>query len=87
MKALVLGGTGFAGMNITRALVARGHDVVATRRNRANTLFARKLGARLERAELSDPDSLEAAMRGREVVFHCAGYYPQIGRASCRERV
>lgn len=77
MKALVLGGTGFAGMNIARALVSRGHDVTASRRTRANTLFARKLGTRLVQAELDDVDSLEEAMRGREVVFHCAGYYPR----------
>ena len=64
-------------MNVARVLVREGHDVVATRRNRANTLFARKMGAKLERAELDDVDSLEAAMRGREVVFHCAGYYPR----------
>ena len=77
MKALVLGGTGFAGMNIVRALVASGHDVAASRRTRANTLFARKLGARLVQAELDDSDSLVEAMRGHEVVFHCAGYYPR----------
>ncbi len=77
MKALVLGGTGFVGMNVARALVAEGHDVAATRRHRANTLFARKLGVELVRTELDDPDSLVEAMKGREVVFHCAGYYPR----------
>ncbi|HQP34444.1 MAG TPA: NAD-dependent epimerase/dehydratase family protein [Polyangiaceae bacterium] len=77
MKALVVGGTGFVGMNVVRALVRAGHDVIATRRNRANTLFARRLGARLEVAELDDPDSLVRAMTGREVVFMCAGHYPR----------
>ncbi len=77
MKALVLGGTGFVGMNVVRALVARGHDVTATRRSHANTLFARKLGARLVKADFHDPDSLVDAMAGREVVFMCAGHYPR----------
>lgn len=77
MKAIVLGGTGFVGMNVARALVAAGHDVVATRRTRANTLFARKLGARLVQADLEDPVALAEAMRGREVVFMCAGHYPR----------
>ncbi|MCL2822946.1 MAG: NAD-dependent epimerase/dehydratase family protein [Polyangiaceae bacterium] len=77
MRALVVGGTGFVGMNVARALVRHGHDVAITRRVRANTLFARKLGAKLVVAELDDVDSLEGAMRGRDVVFHCAGYYPR----------
>jgi len=41
VKALVVGGTGFIGMNVIRALVRAGHDVVATRREYPNTLFAR----------------------------------------------
>lgn len=77
MKALVLGGTGFIGMNVVRALVLQGHDVMAVRRARSNTLFARKLGARLVTADLSDVDSLVEVMRGREVVFNCAGHYPR----------
>lgn len=77
MKACVVGGTGFVGMNLIRALVAGGHDVVGTRRVHANTLFARKLGAPLLRAELDDEDALIDAMRGRDVVFMCAGHYPR----------
>jgi len=77
VRALVLGGTGFVGMNVARALVRHGHDVAATRRARANTLFARKMGAKLLVADLDDVDSLTGAMQGREVVFHCAGYYPR----------
>jgi len=57
--------------------VRNGHDVVATRRARANTLFARRLGARLEVADLDDHDALVRVMTGREVVFMCAGHYPR----------
>jgi dihydroflavonol-4-reductase len=77
VKALVLGGTGFVGMNVSRALVRAGHDVVMTRRIHDNTLFARKLGGRLEVAELDDLDSLVRVMRGRDVVFMCAAHYPR----------
>ena len=77
MKALVVGGTGFVGMNVVRALVAGGHDVAATRRLHTNTLFARRLGAPLLRAELDDVDALAESMRGRDVVFNCAGHYPR----------
>ena len=69
MKALVVGGTGFVGMNVVRALVAAGHDVAATRRVHTNTLFARRLGAPLVRAELDDVDALTEsdARSGRRV--------------------
>lgn len=77
MKACVVGGTGFVGMNLIRALVQGGHDVVGTRRVHANTLFARKLGAPLLHAELDDEEALERAMCGRDVVFMCAGHYPR----------
>ncbi len=77
MKALVVGGTGFIGMNVARALVAAGHDTHATRRPHGNTLFARRLGAELVHVDLDNTDSLTEAMRGREVVFMCAGHYPR----------
>ena len=73
----MLGGTGFVGMNVARTLVRRGHEVSITRRLRANTLFARKIGAELVVADLDNVDSLVDAMRGKSVVFHCAGYYPR----------
>lgn len=85
MSALVLGGTGFIGMNVVRALVASGVDVAASRRARANTLFARKLGAKLVVADLDDRASLEAAMRGRDVVYNCAAHYPRYSLDPDRE--
>jgi dihydroflavonol-4-reductase len=64
-------------MNLVKSLVQEGHDVTATRRERANTLFARKLGAKLIHADLDSEDSLVEAMRGRDVAFMCAGHYPR----------
>lgn len=85
MKAVVLGATGFLGLNVLRTLHARGHDVVGTRRTTANTLWARKIGAPLVRAELDDPESLVAAMRGREVAFLCAAHYPRYSLDAAEE--
>ncbi len=77
MKALVIGGTGFVGMNLMRRLLADGHEVSGTRRVHCNTLFARRIGAPLVTTEIDDVDSLSHAMRGKDVVFNCAGYYPR----------
>ena len=77
MKAIVLGGNGFVGMNVVRALVRSGHEVTATRRERSNTLFARKLGAKLVHADQDDVIALTDAMRGHDVVFNCAAHYPR----------
>jgi len=85
MRAVVVGGTGFVGMNVSRALARAGHDVIATRKEHTNTLFARKLGVPLVRADLDDRDSLVTAMRGRDVVFMCAGHYPRFSLDASRE--
>ncbi len=85
MRAVVVGGNGFVGMNVARALHRAGHDVVATRKEHANTLFARKLGVPLVRADLDDVNGLVEAMRDREVVFMCAGHYPRFSLDAERE--
>ncbi len=77
MKALVVGGTGFFGLNLVRALRDAGWDVAATRRRSSNTIFLRRLGVPMLAATLEDEASLTAAMRDREVVFFAAGHYPR----------
>lgn len=77
MKALVLGGTGFLGLNLVSALKDAGHEVRATRRQSSNTIFLRRFKVPLVAADLRDPVALEAAMEGAEVVFFTAGRYPR----------
>lgn len=77
MRALVVGGTGFLGLNLVETLRDAGHDVAATRRASSNTLLLRKLKVPLVEADLADVPSLVAAMRGVDVVFLAAGYYPR----------
>lgn len=76
-QTLVLGAGGFVGIHVVDALRAAGHHVVGTHRGRAMPFYLRGRLDGVARADLNDPDSLRAAMAGREVVFHAAGHYPR----------
>jgi len=79
-RALVLGATGFIGGHIARAAVARGWQVRAARRRDGFTGAIADLDVEWVRADLADPDSLLAAMRGVDVVFHAAATYAHTSR-------
>ena len=72
MKALVTGASGFIGRRLATELAARGHDVVCLIRKTSRTEGLAGSGVRLVVGDLRDPGSLEAAMAGRERVFHLA---------------
>lgn len=81
MRALVLGATGFIGGQIARAALARGWAVRAARRREGATgAIGDVAGIDWVRADLNDADSLAAAMRGVEFVFHAAAYYAHTAR-------
>ncbi len=81
MRATVLGATGFIGGQIVRALVARGWQVRGVRRREG---FTGAIGdvddVQWVRADLNDADSLAAAMRDVDVVFHAAARYVHTAR-------
>ena len=77
MRAVVIGGTGFLGLNLVEALKAAGHEVVATRRPSSNTIFLRRLKVPLKAVRLEEPEGLAAALQGSEVAFFAAGHYPR----------
>ena len=58
---------------LTRRLVGDGHEVVALARSDQSAGRLSELGCEVARADVSDPDGLEQAMRGCDVVFHAAG--------------
>ena len=70
---LVTGATGFIGLHVTRLLVERGDEVVATVRPRSVTEPLEDLGVRTVLADVCDRPALRRAMRGAERVFHLAG--------------
>ena len=73
-RALVTGATGFVGGWLTRRLVAEGVEVRILKRSPgppADELAGIPLDVR--RGDVTDPDSVRAAVSGVDVVFHLAG--------------
>jgi nucleoside-diphosphate-sugar epimerase len=85
MKALVTGASGFIGRRLAAELAARGHDVVCLVRRTSRTDGLDARGIRLVVGDLRDPDSLEAAVAGRDRVFHLAAVV-QAARSAPFER-
>jgi dihydroflavonol-4-reductase len=73
MKVLVTGATGFLGGWLTRRLVEEGHDVRIIKR--ASSSLEELEGLKLETApgDVTDLNSLLAACKGMDTVFHLAG--------------
>ena len=79
-RGLVLGATGFIGGQIARAAVGCGWQVRAARRRAGVTGAIGAVDVEWVRADLNDADSLVAAMRGVDVVFHAAARYIHTAR-------
>jgi len=75
MKYFVTGATGFIGNKLAHRLREAGHEVHASVRNleKANDLAA--LGAKLFKGDVTDKESMRAAMQGVDGVYHVAGWY------------
>ena len=77
MKVFLTGGTGFIGQPLTKALLARGWSVTALVR-KPNTLQAQglsKIGAQLSTGDVTERESMRAAMNDADIVVHNAGHY------------
>jgi dihydroflavonol-4-reductase len=70
---LVTGGTGFLGRAILERLLESGERPKALARSEASAHALGELGAEPLRGDVLDPESLAAAMRGCELVYHAAG--------------
>lgn len=73
MRTLVTGATGFVGSHLVAALVARGDEVLALARRPEQAAFLSSLGALVAPGSLEDAASLQAALRGVDLVYHVAG--------------
>jgi len=72
MKTLVTGSTGVLGSHLVEALLTRGYDVRALVRKTSDTAHLKTTGAELVYGDVTDYDSLPAAVKGVEIVFHAA---------------
>lgn len=80
MKALVTGATGFTGSTLTKKLcrMSASVRVLARSRAKAEKMFA---GFDLEilQGNIADPDVVDEAVRGADIVFHVAAIYRTAG--------
>jgi dihydroflavonol-4-reductase len=73
MRALVTGANGKVGNAVTRALAARGDEVVALVRDPARAAAVLPAGVETARGDVTDPASVRAAVAGCELVFNAMG--------------
>lgn len=71
-SVLVIGGTGFIGRNLTRALVETGRDVRVLSRGRKGPFSDLDGRVEIVSTSLKDPDGLRKAMQGIDAVYHLA---------------
>lgn len=72
MKALVTGATGFLGSHLVDRLLQAGHEVRCLARNPEKAKRLMDLGLEIAWGDLRNPESLKAACRGIDCVFHAA---------------
>lgn len=75
MRYFVTGATGFIGGKLARELVKRGHQVVTVARNPAKAGDLAALGIEVVKGDVTDKESMRAAMTGVDGVYHVAGWY------------
>jgi nucleoside-diphosphate-sugar epimerase len=79
LSILVTGGAGFLGINLCRHLLERGHRVRSM--DIANFDYPERGEVDAMLADIRDPDAVERAMAGIDIVIHCAAALPLASKA------
>lgn len=75
MKVLVTGANGFIGSNLCGSLIKTGQSVIGLVRPSSDLTFLKNLPAlQIVQGDITQKESLEAAMKGVSIVYHVAGY-------------
>jgi dihydroflavonol-4-reductase len=72
-KVLVTGASGFIGQHLASTLVARGDDVTCLVRKSSQVKNLNNLGVHLVYGDVTESESLPAAIDGQDIVYHLAG--------------
>ena len=75
MKAFVTGATGFVGSHVAQVLAEQGADLRLLVRTGSDPKNIQQLNANRVVGDLCDPESIDRAMAGCDVVFHVAADY------------
>jgi len=75
MKYFVTGATGFVGNVLAKQLRAAGHDVNVSVRSPEKASELQTLGMKLFKGDVTDKESMRAAMQDVDGVYHVAGWY------------
>jgi dihydroflavonol-4-reductase len=75
MKILVTGGTGFIGLHLVRRLAGTDHQVACLVRKTSNTDALDGLRVELVTGDVTDPESVRAAVKDHDCVINLANVY------------
>lgn len=89
MKVFLTGGTGFIGQPLTKLLLARGWNVTVLVRkpNSPSAQALSKMGVHLSTGDVTERESMRAAMSGADIVIHNAGHYEFGVNAASKQRM
>src|SRR5580693_3730725 len=72
MRVFVTGASGWIGSAVTAELVQAGHEVTGLARSDESAAKVEAAGARVQRGDITDLDSLRAGAQGADGIIHTA---------------
>ena len=75
MKCFVTGATGFIGSHLASRLAEKGWELNCLARQSSNISLLKDMGANIFRGDIRDKESMRAAMKDCDLVFHIAALY------------